>query len=72
MSDELKILTSTENEFEADMVVGLLADAGIRSMQRLGGSGVAGRVGGGGARDVCVAEQDLERAREVLDRSPRD
>lgn len=69
MPDELQVLKTVENEFEADLIVGLLADAGIRSMQRLGGSGVAGRIGGGGARDICVAEDDLDRAHEVLDSS---
>ncbi len=67
MPDEpLEILMSAANEFEADIVVGLLKDAGIECYQRLGGSGVAGRIGGGGSRDVLVAEPDLERAREVL------
>jgi len=66
MSDELKVLTTVENEFEADMVVGLLSDAGIRSMQQLGNSGIGGRVGGGGMREIYVAESDLDRAREVL------
>lgn len=71
-NDELKILTSAANEFEADIVVGLLHDAGIESFQRLGGSGVAGRFGGGGSREVLVAEPDLERAREVLDSAQED
>jgi Putative prokaryotic signal transducing protein len=70
--DELKILMSAANEFEADIVVGLLHDAGIESFQRLGGAGVAGRVGGGGSRDVLVAEPDFERAREVLDSAQED
>lgn len=73
MADEqLVILMSAANEFEADIVVGLLHDAGIESFQRLGGSGVAGRVGGGGSRDVLVAETDFERAREVLDSAQED
>jgi Putative prokaryotic signal transducing protein len=69
---ELQILISTANEFEADIVLGLLYDAGIESFQRLGGSGVAGRIGGGGSRDVLVAEPDLARAREVLDSAQQD
>jgi hypothetical protein len=73
MADEqLKILMSAANEFEADIVVGLLNDAGIESFQRLGGSGVAGRIGGGGSREVLVAEPDFERAREVLDSAQED
>ena len=70
--EELEILMSATNEFEADIVVGLLHDAGIESFQRLGGSGVSGRIGGGGSRDVLVAELDLERAREVLDSAQED
>jgi Putative prokaryotic signal transducing protein len=73
MTDEqLAILMSAANEFEADIVVGLLEDAGIESFQRLGGAGVAGRIGGGGSRDVLVAETDLEQAREVLDSAQAD
>jgi Putative prokaryotic signal transducing protein len=72
MSDQMKIVTTVSNEFEAGMVAGLLSDAGIRSMQELSGSGVAGRVGGGGARDVYVAEQDFDRAREILAESAED
>lgn len=66
MSDELRMLASVANEFEADAVCGLLSDAGIRSMQKLANTGAGGRIGGGGARDVYVAERDFERARELL------
>ncbi len=69
MADELKVVKTATNEFEADVFVGLLSDAGIRAMQRLGGSGVAGRIGGGGERDVCVSADDFDRAREVLEAS---
>jgi Putative prokaryotic signal transducing protein len=69
---ELQILISAANEFEADIVLGLLHEAGIEAFQRLGGSGVAGRIGGGGSRDVLVAEPDLGRAREVLDSAQQD
>jgi Putative prokaryotic signal transducing protein len=64
-NDELQIVSTVANEFEADLVIGLLTDAGIHAFQRLSGAGVAGRFGGGG--DVLVAESDLERARAVLD-----
>ncbi len=66
MADELRILTTVENEFEAAVVCGRLEDAGIRSMQQLSNRGAGGRIGGGGARDVYVDEHDLERANEVL------
>jgi hypothetical protein len=69
MSDQLKIVATVSNEFEADMVIGRLSDAGIHSMQELSGAGVGGRVGGGGARDVYVAASNFDRAREVLGRS---
>ncbi len=59
-------MATAGNEMEAAMVRGRLEAAGIRSMQQLAGAGVAGRVGGGGERDVYVAEQDLERARAAL------
>jgi Putative prokaryotic signal transducing protein len=72
VDEQLTILTSVANEFEAEIVVGLLEDAGIEAFQRLGGSGVAGRFGGGGSRDVLVADSDLERAREVLDSAQTD
>jgi hypothetical protein len=70
MSNELKIVASVANEFEADAVCGLLSEAGIRAMQQLAGAGVGGRVGGGGTRDIYVAERDAERAREILGGSP--
>jgi hypothetical protein len=66
MPEELRVLTTTTNEFEADLVCGLLSDAGIQAMQQLTNTGIGGRVGGGGARDVYVEERDLERAREIL------
>lgn len=66
MADELAILTTVQNEFEAAVVCGRLDDAGIRSMQQLNNSGVGGRIGGGGARDVYVEKHDLERAQEIL------
>src|SRR5207302_590844 len=49
MADELKIVASVANEFEADAVCGALSDAGIRSMLKLANTGVGGRFGGGGA-----------------------
>jgi hypothetical protein len=73
MAGEPKVLTCAQNEFEAEMVCGLLTEAGIRSAQRLAsGFSPAGRVGGGGARDVLVAAEDLDRARELLEQSAQD
>src|SRR5262245_22888978 len=65
MADELTVVTTVNNELEATVVCGRLAEAGIQSMQR-----PSARQGGtwnpAGARDVCVAERDLDRAGEVL------
>ena len=65
MADELTVVTTVNNELEATVVCGRLAEEGIQSMQR-----PSARQGGtwnpAGARDVCVAERDLDRAREVL------
>jgi hypothetical protein len=61
----LKIATSVGSDMEAAMICGRLADAGIHSMQQSSGAG--GREWGvGGGCDVYVEEEDLDRAREVL------
>lgn len=72
MPDELALLTTVENEFEAAVVCGRLEDAGIRSMQKLSNRGVGGRFGGGGVREVFVEKQDLDRAHEVLNAEAAD
>ncbi len=64
MSDELKIVTTVSNEAEAEMVAERLSEAGIRFSVRLASGGI--RLGAAAARDVCVEEQDLDRAREAL------
>jgi Putative prokaryotic signal transducing protein len=64
MADELKIVATVNNDVEAAVVCGRLSEAGIRSMQRLSGRG--GPWNPAGARDVCVAEEDFDRANEVL------
>lgn len=61
----LKIATSVSSEMEAVLVRGRLSNAGINSMQQCSGAGGRGW-GVGGACDVYVEEQDLDRAREVL------
>ena len=60
MSDELKIVTTVSNEAEAEMVAERLWEAGIRFSVRLASGGI--RLGAAAARDVCVEEQDLDRA----------
>lgn len=64
MTDELEILTTVNNDLEATVVAGRLSEAGIHAMIQPSNRG--GTWNPAGARDVYVAEQDLERAREVL------
>ena len=66
MGDEtLKILATVSNEAEAGMVGDRLSEAGIRHTARLASGGIA--LGAAAAQDVYVDEQDLDRAREVLE-----
>jgi len=57
---------TASNEFEADAVLGLLAEADIRGRATGGGNP---RSFGAGQRDIYVLDGDLQRAREVLDGS---
>jgi hypothetical protein len=68
MTGELKIVASAANEFEAEMICGVLSEAGIESTQELASTGVGGRFGGGGGRDIYVRPEDAEAAREALAR----
>jgi Putative prokaryotic signal transducing protein len=61
----LKILTSVRNNAEARMVIGDLEAAGIRAMHR-----PSARSLGLWAREIYAEEQDLDRAREVLNAEP--
>jgi hypothetical protein len=70
MTDELTIVATVNNELEATVVCGRLSDAGIQSMQRPSAH-QGGTWNPAGARDVCVAEGDLDRAREVLQAEER-
>jgi Putative prokaryotic signal transducing protein len=64
MAEDLKIVTTVNNDLEAAVVCGRLAEADIHCMQQPSGRG--GAWNPAGARDVYVAEKDLDRAREVL------
>ena len=64
MSDELKILTTVSNEAEAEMIGEWLSEAGIRSMPQLSAGNI--RLGAAAPRDVYVAEEDYDRALEVV------
>jgi hypothetical protein len=67
---ELARLTVVRNAIEAEIVCGLLREEEIRCFERITnvGYGAGGEVptSGGGAREVVVRSEDLERAREVL------
>jgi hypothetical protein len=63
--DDLKIVTTANNEVEAEMVRIRLLEAGIHALsRRVIGSGEWGT---SGARYVLVGERDLGRARELLE-----
>ena len=64
---ELKIVAQAANEFEAEMLCGVLSEAGIESSQELSNTGIAGQWGSGGARDIYVRMEDFDRAKEVVD-----
>jgi Putative prokaryotic signal transducing protein len=59
-----RLLTSTANDFEAEVIRGRLADAGIEVVVK---GGLPGRYGNVvGARDIYVEEDDFERASEAM------
>jgi hypothetical protein len=55
-------------EFEADVVCGLLREAGVKCTHQATARGAAAMDGmpGGGPREVLVATEDAARARETL------
>jgi hypothetical protein len=61
-------LAIVANEVEAETIGGLLQTEGIESVQRFTdvGAGAGDATGSGGPREVLVAPEDLERARELL------
>lgn len=64
-------LTYVANELEAELVLGLLREAGITCMSRISNSGFGSggelASSGGGQREILVNETDLRAARAVLD-----
>jgi hypothetical protein len=64
MTEDLKIVTTVDNEAEAEMVGERLSEAGISFTVRLASGGI--RLGAAAGRDVCVDGPDLDRAREAL------
>jgi type III secretory pathway lipoprotein EscJ len=65
-------LTIVPSEAEAQMILALLRTAGIEAFQRQtnASAGAADGLPAGGAREVLVEPQDLERAREALAAQP--
>jgi len=64
MSETLRIVTTVGNEAEAEMVGEWLSEAGIRSMPQMSAGNI--RLGAAAPRDVYVAEEDYDRALEVI------
>lgn len=56
------------NEPEAELLVGLLRDAGIDALSKLTnqGAGAGDGFGFGGAHQILVRQRDVEAAREIL------
>jgi hypothetical protein len=60
-----RYLTTVGSGFEAEIVLGRLADAGIQAVQQ--GTLVLGKpAGAAGAQDIYVEDEDFDRAREAL------
>jgi len=60
--DDLKSVTTANDEIQASLIVGRLSEAGIRCVGSSGGL----RRGASGRRHVYVRAADLERARALL------
>jgi len=66
VSDEdFEILTTVNNDLEATVVLGRLAEVGIHATMQPSKRG--GPWNPAGARDVYVAAEDVERARQTLE-----
>jgi hypothetical protein len=62
----LRVVATTANEAEAELISARLASEGIHAVSKRNIGADVPQLGGGGARDVYVEEQDAARAREVL------
>jgi hypothetical protein len=65
-------LTIVSTETEAQMILALLRTAGVEAFQRQtnASAGASDGLPAGGAREVLVAPEDLDRAREALAAQP--
>ena len=70
--NDLVTVETVGTEFEADIVCGVLRDAGIRCTHEATPMGAATLDGmpGGGPRSVLVRPEDVAQAREVLRARP--
>jgi hypothetical protein len=68
--DKLAVVDVVATEAEAELLCGLLRSAGIECTYRLTnqGAGVFEGIPGGGPQEILVRTDDLESARETLDR----
>jgi Putative prokaryotic signal transducing protein len=64
MAEDLRIVTTVENEAEAEMVGEWLTEAGIQSMPQIHAGNI--RLGAAAPRDVYVHADDYDRAVEVI------
>jgi hypothetical protein len=65
--DEPVSLTTATNEVEAEMIRGLLDSAGIESMERPSGMGIAPGLIPGGAAEIFVRRSQFEEAKALLE-----
>jgi hypothetical protein len=65
-------LTVVPTQAEADIVISLLRANGIRCGERAAEVANIGTAGFGGWREILVAEDQLEDARELLEANPTD
>jgi hypothetical protein len=72
VADDPVRLTVVAGEFEAEEICGLLRAEEIRCFARPTDVGSITGLGGGfgGPHEILVAEEDLERARELLEPAP--
>jgi hypothetical protein len=68
--DRLVKVAFARNQPEAEMIQGLLADHGIRSMMKRGPGFDVPEFMAGGPRQIFVLESDADAAREVLAGTP--
>jgi hypothetical protein len=69
MAEPVRV-TTVPGEPEAEMLCGLLRANGIKCAHRPTTSALEGFGGEGGIREILVAPEDLEVARELLNEGP--